>query len=694
MNAMMKVVVLLLLICHVFAQRGRGLQSSIDGDVDRLSRGADGRDLGSWDLNSKMMMMMMKTGITSGSKPSKMTMPSSLAPVPTLAGMFQSPAPTPAPTSAPTSTPTRAPTSSPTSSPTRAPTSSPTSSPTRAPTPALAPKMDLTDAIAGATFIPGGLEDIIEPGSVFNVSTVRGDPFSYFEISGKLQVVDEGIVALANLGPDVMVYCDPESKAIEVYFNFAVGEDQFDHIFPLGSVLVINQLAFGPCRINPSTAPANLAEIRRDLTADAYMVIESVIPVNNATCIILGKTGTFFTMFSSGSLSIKKVEDRRLLQDRKKSEQQSHNEVEDSNSAEEGTRRDLQTGCPSSPGIFFDIHYVSASLEYSHNSALDELVANWDSSGLAMTANVTLDALGTYDMYFEIVAGAVIPGRIDQDTCYLSKRMAFLPPILGNFPILSNYFLPEYFFNIVFDAPLHLESAGTSQGEAEGFYYSTRLKYRTGLKKFTLSAGGSWDALKVKVDTVQADVGGFDAATFLTPPQKGNTFEFYPAKNYSDTPAGPMDFTLSGGMTQNVVVYGSLFSAVMGVKIDMGFTTNKAPGYYPPDGTSLTSTCAQCPKVKVVGYAKTTEMTLDVSVGHFVQTDLVGPSLGNTPANLQTSLAIDPAINAPALINKSTMCLYTKFGQESTTFCINRCCNAEVATCTAINATVGRCVRI
>ncbi|KAI2504162.1 hypothetical protein MHU86_10276 [Fragilaria crotonensis] len=607
-------------------------------------------------------------------------------------------APTRAPTAPPTRAPTRAPTAPQTSSPTAVPTTAaptrpPSPSPTRSPTTPLANRTSLTDDLIAATFIPGGLVDTIDAGSRFNVSTLA-NVVSTYELSGTLEVVAEGIVSMTNLKDYIMILCNETEKSIVIMFdpNLAVGADQLPHIFPLGSILVIHGELLGACDINPSTAPTNLAD-RRRLVQNAYMVIDVVFVVDDNTVAIFGKTGTFFTMFSSGSLSVKRIKQRRSLKQGQPDVTTSHEGIDASKSSAENSRN-LQ-GCLPAQALASDVHFVQTTLIYSGNSGVDELEATWDSNGLTMTANVTLDAVGTYDMYFEIIAGVVTPGRIDQNSCSISRRIEFLPPILGNFPILSNYLLPEYFFNVVFESPLHLKSAGTSQGEAQGFYYSTRLKYATGLKQLKLSASGSWDALQLKVDTITDAAGRFDAAIFRTPPQGANQFEFFPQKNYTDSPAGVMDFTLTGGMTQNVVVYGSLFSAVMGVEINMGFTTNKAPGFYPPDSTSLTSTCAQCPKVKLVGSTSVSSMTLDVALGYFQQTDLFGPSGGNTPANLQVSVPLDPELNKAVVINnKSTLCLYTKFGLESTAFCIDRCCDSAVAQCQAVNITRGRCVRL
>ena len=687
MRAMMKVV-LLLVICSASAQRG--LQSTISnfGEVNRQSKDASERVLA---MKKKMLSQRTMNPSTSMNPSLYPTQSPWFQDTPSFAPT-RAPTriPTRAPTRIPTRAPTRAPTARPTRGPTRAPTRKPTPRPTRSPTEPLANITSTTNDIIGATFIPGGFVDTIVAGSRFNVSTLT-NVVSTYEMSGRLKVVEEGIVSMANLADYVLIQCDPAERVIYMLFNFTVGADQFPHIFPLGSVLVVNAEFFGACDINPSTAPTNLAD-RRLLVQSAYMVMEEVVALDDQTVAILGKTGTFFTMFSSGSLSIKQIQQRRSLRQEQPDFPESHGGMVDSKSSADKSRN-LQ-GCPASPTLASNVHYVQTTLVYVGNCGVDQLEAKWDSNGLTMTANVTLDAVGTYDMFFEIIAGAVKPGRIDQDSCAISRRIEFLPSILGSFPVLSNYLLPEYFLNVVFESPLYVKSAGTSQGEAAGFYYSTRLKYATGLKKFKLTASGSWDALQLKVDTVANAAGRFDAAIFRTPPQGANQFEFYPEKNYTDTPAGVMDFTLSGGMTQNVVVYGSLFSAVMGVEIDMGFTTNKAPGYYPPDSTSLTSTCAQCPKVKLVGSTSVSAMTLDVALGHFLQTDLFGPSGGNTPANLQVSLALDPEVNKPVVINKkSTMCLYTKFGMNSTAFCVNRCCNTAVSQCQAVNITWGRCVR-
>jgi hypothetical protein len=144
--------------------------------------------------------------------------------------------------------------------------------------------------------VKGGLKDTLEAGKIFNVTTVTNF-LTFYEISGPLKVVDGGIVSLTPTGNAVRKWhVTPRSKGIQVQFAFPVGADQIPHIFPLGAVMTINAFGSGPCFINPPRAKINFSD-RKLIAADAFMVIESVVGVDDQTCIISGKTGTFFNMF-------------------------------------------------------------------------------------------------------------------------------------------------------------------------------------------------------------------------------------------------------------------------------------------------------------------------------------------------------------------------------------------------------------
>jgi hypothetical protein len=251
------------------------------------------------------------------------------------------------------------------------------------------------------------------------------------------------------------------------------------------------------------------------------------------------------------------------------------------------------------------------------------------------------------------------------------------------------------------ESPIFLEENGTFAGELTGFYYSTRLRYAIGKKMYTFSAKGPWDAIVVNATTLESAPGRFATAAFITPPRPAQVEEVYPERIYPDAPAGPMDFVTKCGLTLNLVVYGSLFSASLRTDLGMEFATKSGTPFFAPQfdadaGIALYSvdSCRKCPSVKLVGSAFVNKVLLDVSLGTFVSTDLVGPSGSNTAANLQKSLLVDIAVNKPEVVEKSVMCLYTKFGINSTSFCgLQTCCNSSSTdTCNIGQDLKGECV--
>jgi hypothetical protein len=84
-----------------------------------------------------------------------------------------------------------------------------------------------------------------------------------------------------------------------------------------------------------------------------------------------------------------------------------------------------------------------------------------------------------------------------------------------------------------------------------------------------------------------------------------------------------MDFVTKCGLTLNLVVYGSLFSASLRTDLGMEFATKSGTPFFAPQfdadaGIALYSvdSCRKCPSVKLVGSAFVNKVLLDVSSGH------------------------------------------------------------------------------
>jgi hypothetical protein len=326
----------------------------------------------------------------------------------------------------------------------------------------------------------------------------------------------------------------------------------------------------------------------------------------------------------------------------------------------------------------------------NHGNSLQKLEANWSPSGLTMTATATFEVLAVYDLLYEIASGPFSSGTTFQNSCAFNRRLVTLPNILGTFPILLNYGLPDSLFNIVGEAPIYFQNSGTAQSETTGFAFTSRLRYSTGKKVVNFSARGPWDAIQLDATFVENSPGRFTASIFKTPPDVPASDIVYQERIYPDQSTGDMDFRLEAGVLSNLVVYGALFSASMYSRIGMTFSTNDPGESYTPyaffaDGVTpyLLDNCILCPKTIVYGSASTTKMTLDISLGTFVETDFVGPSYRNNP-RLQKSYPL--AENPSEIFDRSALCLYPQFGFNFTEFCIDQCCNVNSGTICSINA--------
>ena len=583
-------------------------------------------------------------------------------------GMMTS-APTPAPTPSSTAKPT-------TAKPSPVPTPSPTPAPTPAETSPLAPITPRTAMIMEKTVVPGGMEDTLAAGG--NFTMIDDVTESTYEISGDLRVVDKGLVSLSAVSDLIShVTCDRENTAIQVDFNLEIGADQIPHLFPPGAILTINGAEHdGDCDISPSTAPVNLSP-NKNLVADAYMIIDEVMVFNDYTCIIFGRTGTFFNMFSEGSLSIKKLDGRRSLVQKHVEEEEgpTQKDIDERMERLEQEDRDLQEcrgSTSSSPVSYFD----AVIKQFTHDSGVEVLEATWDANGLVMNADVSMEFLATYDILFRIFPGEVVPGVFDQPgACVFSTPFSILPKVLGNFPKLAPFGLPDVLLDMYGESPISIQQDGTSQGEGSGFVFFTRLRYTTGRKVYNLSANGPWNALTVAATTVDTSAGRFTSSVFSNN-----------APPFPDAPIAPLDFTILGSISPSIIMYGSLFSAAEHADVGMEFTTanNQDPAFPPilevKTGVKVYSeqTCKACATTQLLGAAITDELTLDVTLGTFVSTDVVGPSGSNAPENLQVSLVISNGDNVPKFTEKSTLCLYGQFGASDTISCVDRCCNKGV----------------
>jgi len=547
-----------------------------------------------------------------------------------------------------------------------------------------------TAALVQASFIPGGMMDTL--------ATTTSESFlgELFEFTGELQVVDGGIVSLARLSDIVdQITCDQPNKAIQVDFNVEIGESQIGNLFPEGATLVVNSAFFGSCLLGKESHPPGVVNGFHNSTqvypepgvgaGDAFLVISQVTVANGYTVIIHGQTGTFFNMFSEGNLSIKRLADPgRFLMEDEAEEWDGEEDLKDYAGRRKLFIEDYFTF------LNTDNVFVDTFTSLVEDGGLDDLQATWDASGLVMNVEVNLEFLTTYDLLAGVFPGEIEAGRIEEQDFPVFKS-SLVPNVLALFKDLNSYSLPGIVMDFFSESPLFLEFDEGSISTQLG--YLSRLRYSTGRKKYNFSASGSWDALAVTSVVTETSPGRFSASNFR---------EDFVA-DYVPDPDAPLtnSFNIFAGVTAQLEIYGSLFSGNYGVDMGIQLTSVNAPdgGNFPPlisDDIEVVfdGDCELCPASIVKVAARAGELVLELNLGFYLDTDLVGPSSANTPANLQFSY-VDPATNPSAFVERAVFCLDPQYGggADETLSCGDICCDGTTGgTCGLdLNETMGIC---
>jgi len=527
-------------------------------------------------------------------------------------------------------------TASPIPRPTNAPrTPSPTVAPTPSPTlPPFPPTTSETDLIKSKSFIPGGTVDAIPPDTV---ATGKGSSQPY-EISGQVEVTSGGIVSLAPINDliSAVTWID-DSASLNVTFNDSIGKTQFPSIFPVGSVLAIDASIFDVSYIQPLAFPPGVNGAINEGLTDAFLTITSVDIIDDFTVLISGTSGSFFNMFSSGNLSIKRTQTSRHLSLNEDATLLSNN---DGNTIKKGHR---------SMENIFDVVDSYNTARLNDFSGVKNLTATWDSSNLDMMAVVFMEFDATINLETEISPGNITSVR-HLEISTQSIPTVNPPLVMNYFQALQDYMLPSELLNTYVETPEFLDVPfdGVVQ---QPFSFIQKLIYKTGEKEYQLSASGPWNNLDLKASAVASTSGSFRASNTIS------------AMDIDDIPL-ESNFQFTTGVIPTIRIYGSLFSASEYTEVGMVLQTvepTDGPIFPPlPNRPAVREFgfCQTCHAKRVDIAVRATALEMKATLGNFVKYDQFGPiSGGVSPEDLQFQATDLANTNSDKRRKKAVVCL-------------------------------------